>query len=367
MNETELLQNVDPKWHQALLTFIETGEAEPGFLEALEKDENIQQAVDRAFTEQASAFEALARSLPGGRTETAVSGSGLRASRSPLRRGQLGQSLVLPRQAKSSRWAAAAPPRRSTVLRWAAVAAVLVLTLTGSWLFGEAAGQARGERRLAAFVERENRMLRQAGRSESELAHHQLELDAARARLAEAEKAVQKAAAPGSPDSAELAALRAYRASAEERIRVQESTIASLTEKNGAAASDSRLAKVTVGPPLYQFGTPGKVLQFPQVVWLGEIDYPRVAELAGIEGTVFVDTVIDEKGQPVSTRAQSSTPALKEAALTSVQNGKFRPGKEDGEVARMQIRIPIFFRLPPPAIPSEAGPAPSPTASEPPP
>ena len=63
MNLNDLLRGVDPRWHQAFLTFVETGEAEADFLEYLDNDPDAQKAVDEAFTAQAAAFEDFAQAL----------------------------------------------------------------------------------------------------------------------------------------------------------------------------------------------------------------------------------------------------------------------------------------------------------------
>jgi len=63
MDMNELLTLIDPRWHQEFLRFVDTGEAEKGFLSYLDKDKKCQQAVEMAFTAQAAAFENFARAL----------------------------------------------------------------------------------------------------------------------------------------------------------------------------------------------------------------------------------------------------------------------------------------------------------------
>jgi len=58
-----LLAFIKPEWHQQFLRFVETGEADDGFLSYLDEDQNCQRAVESAFNAQAAAFENFARAL----------------------------------------------------------------------------------------------------------------------------------------------------------------------------------------------------------------------------------------------------------------------------------------------------------------
>jgi periplasmic protein TonB len=74
--------------------------------------------------------------------------------------------------------------------------------------------------------------------------------------------------------------------------------------------------------------------------------YPEIAKKAGIEGRVFVQFVIDEKGNvvnPVVLRGIGG--GCDEAALEAVKKAKFKPGKQRGRAVKVQYSIPIIFRL----------------------
>jgi hypothetical protein len=58
-----LLTQVQPQWKGEFVRFIETGEADEGFLSYLDNNSDAQQAVEMAFKAQASAFENLAEEL----------------------------------------------------------------------------------------------------------------------------------------------------------------------------------------------------------------------------------------------------------------------------------------------------------------
>lgn len=60
MTEKELLDLVEPKWHQEFLQFIHTGTASKDFLKYAEVDFNCKKAIDMAFTDQARSLEELA-------------------------------------------------------------------------------------------------------------------------------------------------------------------------------------------------------------------------------------------------------------------------------------------------------------------
>lgn len=72
MKLDDLLQNVQSRWHQDFLRFIETGEAGDEFLDYLNHDKGGQQAVETAFNAQAAAFEGLAEELKKGPVEPAT-------------------------------------------------------------------------------------------------------------------------------------------------------------------------------------------------------------------------------------------------------------------------------------------------------
>jgi protein TonB len=76
------------------------------------------------------------------------------------------------------------------------------------------------------------------------------------------------------------------------------------------------------------------------------IRYPEIARKAGIEGRVFVQFVVDEKGNvidPIVTRGIGG--GCDEAALEAVRKAKFKPGKQRGRAVKVQYSLPVTFRL----------------------
>ncbi len=76
------------------------------------------------------------------------------------------------------------------------------------------------------------------------------------------------------------------------------------------------------------------------------ITYPETARRAGIEGRVFVQFVVNERGEvenPVIIRGIGG--GADEEALRAVKQAKFRPGLQRGRPVRVQYSLPVVFRL----------------------
>ncbi len=77
------------------------------------------------------------------------------------------------------------------------------------------------------------------------------------------------------------------------------------------------------------------------------VHYPTLAKEAGIEGRVIVQFVVDEEGNvtnPTITRGVHES--LNEAAIEAVKAQTFKPGKQRGEPVKVQMSLPVTFRLP---------------------
>lgn len=76
------------------------------------------------------------------------------------------------------------------------------------------------------------------------------------------------------------------------------------------------------------------------------IAYPAEAKENKVEGKVIVTAVIDEKGDAVKLKVLKSVGyGCDEAAIEAVKKTKFLPGKKDGKTVKVQITIPIMFKL----------------------
>ncbi len=77
-----------------------------------------------------------------------------------------------------------------------------------------------------------------------------------------------------------------------------------------------------------------------------EVEYPDFARKAGIEGRVFVQFVVDEEGNvknPKVTRGVHKL--LNQEAMRAVKEMKFKPGKQRGKAVKVQMSLPVTFRL----------------------
>jgi TonB family protein len=83
---------------------------------------------------------------------------------------------------------------------------------------------------------------------------------------------------------------------------------------------------------------------------IGEIQkkimYPELAKRAGIQGKVYVLTLIDENGKVADAKIIKGIGAgCNEAALEAVKAVTFTPGRKNGRPVKVQVTIPIVFKL----------------------
>lgn len=83
---------------------------------------------------------------------------------------------------------------------------------------------------------------------------------------------------------------------------------------------------------------------------IGEIQkkivYPEIAKRAGVEGKVYVLAFVDESGNVTDAKIIKGIGAgCDEAALNAVKKTKFKPGKQRGKAVKVQVSIPVVFKL----------------------
>ena len=77
-----------------------------------------------------------------------------------------------------------------------------------------------------------------------------------------------------------------------------------------------------------------------------KIVYPEIARRAGVEGKVYVLAFVDENGTVTNAQIIKGIGAgCDEAALNAVKQTKFKPGKQRGVPVKVQVSIPIVFKL----------------------
>lgn len=77
-----------------------------------------------------------------------------------------------------------------------------------------------------------------------------------------------------------------------------------------------------------------------------EVNYPDFARKAGIEGRVFVQFVVDEEGNVQDAKVTRGVhKLLNKEAVRAVKQMKFEPGKQRGNAVKVQMSLPVTFRL----------------------
>ena len=77
-----------------------------------------------------------------------------------------------------------------------------------------------------------------------------------------------------------------------------------------------------------------------------KIQYPKFAQKAGIEGRVFIQFVVNENGDvidPIVIRGRHEL--LDSEALRVIRLAKFEPGRQRGKPVKVQLALPITFKL----------------------
>jgi protein TonB len=77
-----------------------------------------------------------------------------------------------------------------------------------------------------------------------------------------------------------------------------------------------------------------------------KIVYPEIAKRAGFEGKVYLLAFVDETGTVTDAKIIKGIGAgCDEAALDAVKKTKFKPGKQRGKPVKVQVSIPVVFKL----------------------
>jgi len=77
-----------------------------------------------------------------------------------------------------------------------------------------------------------------------------------------------------------------------------------------------------------------------------KIIYPEIAKRAGVQGRVYVKAFVDEAGNVQKAEVIKGIGAgCDEAAVDAVMKTRFQPGKQRGKPVRVQVSIPILFKL----------------------
>lgn len=77
-----------------------------------------------------------------------------------------------------------------------------------------------------------------------------------------------------------------------------------------------------------------------------KIQYPETAKRSGIQGKVMIQAFIDENGKVIHTKLLNGIGGgCDEIALDAIKQTKFNPGIQNGKPVKVQVTIPIWFKL----------------------
>jgi len=76
------------------------------------------------------------------------------------------------------------------------------------------------------------------------------------------------------------------------------------------------------------------------------IVYPEDAKEEGVEGRVLLKFIVEKDGTVTApTVVSEADPRLDAAALRAVQEISFKPGHHEGDAVRVEMMLPITFKL----------------------
>jgi protein TonB len=77
-----------------------------------------------------------------------------------------------------------------------------------------------------------------------------------------------------------------------------------------------------------------------------KVHYTEIAKRTKLEGTVYIEAIIDEKGNVIESKIiKKIGGGLDQEALNAVASTKFHPGLQRGKPVKVRITIPIKFVL----------------------
>jgi len=77
-----------------------------------------------------------------------------------------------------------------------------------------------------------------------------------------------------------------------------------------------------------------------------KIVYPEIAKRAGVQGRVYVKAYVDESGRVNKVELIRGIGAgCDEAAMDDVKSVMFKPGKQRGKPVKVQVTVPVLFKL----------------------
>lgn len=102
---------------------------------------------------------------------------------------------------------------------------------------------------------------------------------------------------------------------------------------------------VAADPENPKFGEYVYVEELPEAITKVPPAYPDAARNAKVEGTVIVQALVRRDGSVGSTLIGKFVPGLDDAAMTAVQQWKFKPAMAKGQPVAVWMAVPVKFSL----------------------
>ncbi len=116
-----------------------------------------------------------------------------------------------------------------------------------------------------------------------------------------------------------------------------------------AVVTIPKLDKLWHRPPPPQIPPPDSFIihdKPPEPIRRTNLQYPKLARLAQLEGTVFVSAYIDTTGKVIRAHvAQSAHEILDTAALQAIKQWQFSPAMNRDKPVGVWITVPVTYRL----------------------
>jgi general secretion pathway protein A len=102
-----------------------------------------------------------------------------------------------------------------------------------------------------------------------------------------------------------------------------------------------------ISPPVSapRAASPGGRLEEPRLLSSPPPAYPPRARAANVQGSVVIDTVVDEKGNVGDMKVVSGSGLLTQAAMDAVRTWKYQPARLNGDVIATHVQVRVNFSL----------------------
>jgi protein TonB len=76
-----------------------------------------------------------------------------------------------------------------------------------------------------------------------------------------------------------------------------------------------------------------------------ELNYPKAAREAGVDGTVIVKLLVGRDGRVKQVVVVQTVVELEAAAVDAARQAHFQPARKDGQPVEVWVQMPLTFKL----------------------